>query len=340
MPPPMKLPLIMQYKMEITRLAPFPLYAIQGDLTPNTDYIAYIYDDHYQLLDTIQETTNGSGVLNMELPPYYWRYDDEYRLEIAEVLGMIGDVPIVGDTVVIDTMTIMRPYVDPMLLADTPEDLEEAVMYESIARSIINSITGGFMYQRQVFETVGAGNDYLSVPYRLNKIVQVIENDLLVYDSENSASAVTNRIYYITPDKGAISIYVPPGPAGYDRLQSKPVVPPLAYSDSFTLYNTNDSPNLIQYITGSPMFPSNWDYVVVVETGWPVIPHDIKQATTLIVNDLKCNNIPYINSYIKDYHSDQFTLKFDAGVFKDTGNRIADKILSNYVRPIYRLGVL
>ena len=74
--------------------------------------------------------------------------------------------------------------------------------------------------------------------------------------------------------------------------------------------------------------------------GWPIIPQDIKQATQLIINDLKCNNIPYINSYIKNYESYQFTLRFDDRVFKDTGNRIADKILSAYVRPIYRLGVI
>jgi hypothetical protein len=116
------------------------------------------------------------------------------------------------------------------------------------------------------------------------------------------------------------------------------------------LYNTNDSPNFsdsiydtktfVDMAANAAMFPQGWDYTVVVEAGWPIIPQDIKQATALIVNDLRCNNIPYINSYIKDYKSDQFDLVFDDRVFKDTGNRIADKILSAYVRPIYRLGVL
>jgi len=325
--------------MEITRLAPYPLYASHPGLSASTDYIAYIYDDHYILLSTIESTTDGDGTWSVELPEYFWNYDDEYRLEIVEKLGQIGDVPILGDTVLIDTLTIMRPYVDPDILADTPEDIEDAKMYEAIARAIINSITGGFLYERKTIETVGLGNDYLALPFRLNKVVQVVENDIIVYDAEDP-TLETNRTYYITPDKGAISIVMPASPDGYNRLQSKPVTPQMPASDSFTLYNTNDSPNIIQNITGSPMFPSNWDYVVTVEAGWPIIPQDIKQATTLIVNDLKCNNIPYINSYITDYKSDQFTLKFERGVFKDTGNRIADKILSAYVRPIYRLGVL
>ena len=93
---------------------------------------------------------------------------------------------------------------------------------------------------------------------------------------------------------------------------------------------------------GSPMFPGGWDYVVTVEAGWPVIPNDIKYCTRLLINDLKCNNLPYANAYISEYKSDQFSIKLDEGAFATgmTGNRIADKILSAYVRPIYRLGVL
>jgi hypothetical protein len=244
----------------------------------------------------------------------------------------------------------MRPYIDPDILADTPDDMAEAEMYEAIARAIINSITGGFMYKREVVETVGLGNDYLALPFRLNKILQVVENDIVIYDIENpDTNWVDIRDYYITPDKGAISVRLN-NEGGYNRLQSQPVLRQRGASDSFTRYNTNDSPNYIDTpydtknfstsVSGSPMFPNGWDYTVTVEAGWPIIPQDIKQATLLIVNDLKCNNIPYINSYIKDYKSDQFTLRFDDRVFKDTGNRIADKILSAYVRPIYRLGVL
>ena len=143
--------------MEITRLAPYPLYANQDGLQPNQDYIVHIYDDHYQLLSDFPVTSDGNGSISIELPEYYWRYDDEYRMEIAEITGYSGSTPIVGDTVVIDTMTIMRPYVDPDILADTPEDMEDAKMYEAIARAIINSITGGFMYERKIIETVPVG---------------------------------------------------------------------------------------------------------------------------------------------------------------------------------------
>jgi hypothetical protein len=337
--------------MEITRSQPFPLVLTQSGLEANTDYAITILDDHAGDLVELSATSNGSGVISVNLPNYFSRYDDEYRLEIYVKEGEEEDgSSILGDIVLIDTLTIMRPYFDPNLAAETDEEIEQATMYEAVARAIINSITGGFMYKRETVETNGFGSDYLPIPFRLNKLVRVYENGALVFDADPTDPDWVNvKDYYITPDRASITVSVP-NSYGLNRRQSKPVFGRTSASDSFTLYNTNDSPNYSQSIydtktfidlTGnSSMFPDGWDYTVIVEAGWPVIPQDIKQATMLIMNDLKCNNIPYINSYIKDYKSDQFSLSFDPGVFKDTGNRIADKILSAYVRPIYRLGVL
>lgn len=337
--------------MEITRLQPFPLTFSQGELESDTDYVVAILDDHANDLVEISATSDSDGVISVTLPNYFSRYDDEYRLEIYLKDGEnLDGSAIFGDLVMIDTLTIMRPYVDPSSLADTYEDIEQAKMYEAVARALINSITGGFTYKRETVETVGYGTDYLPVPFRLNKIIRVYENGVLVYDTEPvDPDWVNSREYYISPDKASITVSNP-STYGMNRRQTKPVLGRSVSSDSFTLYNTNDSPNYSDAIydtktfvdlTGNnTFFPKDWDYTVVVEAGWPIIPQDIKQATSLIMNDLKCNNIPYINSYIKDYKSDQFSLSFDPGVFKDTGNRIVDRILSAYVRPIYRLGVL
>lgn len=337
--------------MEITRLQPFPLTLTQGGFDPNTDYVVAILDDHAGDLVEITVESDSEGVISTNLPNYFSRYDDEYRLEIYVQDGLDSDgKTILGDMVFVDTLTIMRPYVDPLLLAETEDEIEQAKTYEAVARAIINSITGGFTYNRQTIETTGFGSDYLPIPFRLNKIVQVYENGVLVYDTDSADPNWKNaKEYYITPDRGAITQNIPTS-FGFNRRQSKPVFGRNAGSDSFTLYNTNDSPNysdaiydtktFIDLTGNNSLFPNGWDYTVIIEAGWPIIPQDIKQATMLLVNDLKCNNIPYINSYISDYKSDQFTLKFDPGVFKDTGNRIADKILSAYVRPIYRLGVL
>lgn len=337
--------------MEIIRLQPFPLVFTQGELDPNTDYVVAILDDHAEDLAEISSESDSNGVISINLPDYFSRYDDEYRIEIYLKDGEnLDGTAILGDLVLIDTLTIMRPYINPSTYAETEEDIEQAKVYEAVARAIINSITGGFEYKRETVETTGFGSDYLPIPFRLNKIVRVYENGVLVYDADPIDPNWTNaKNYYISDDKASITVSIPSS-FGFNRRQSKPVYGRNSASDSFTLYNTNDSPNysdaiydtktFIDLAGNNSLFPDGWDYTVIIEAGWPIIPQDIKQATTLIMNDLKCNNIPYINSYIKDYKSDQFTLSFDPGVFKDTGNRIADKILSAYVRPIYRLGVL
>ena len=330
--------------MELSRVSPFPLVFEADGFSANEDYVVCILDDHAGDLSEISTTSDANGKIQIELPNYYSRYDAEYRVEIYVQTGTNEDGSAIRDDLVyVDTLTIMRPYINPLEFAQSESDIAEAKQYEAIARAIINAITGGFLYERQTIETVGMGNDYLSVPFRLNKIVKVYENDILVYDLYPSDPENWQNIreYFITADRGAISVAVDSA-FGYNRIQSKPVTPRQSASDSFTLYNTNDSPNIIQNQIGSPMFPSGFDYVVEVETGWPVIPNDIKQATKLLINDLKCNNIPYMNAYIREYESDQFNLKFERDIFLSdkTGNRIVDRILSAYVRPIYRLGVL
>jgi hypothetical protein len=313
--------------MEIARLEPFPLVITYSDLENDSEYNVVISDDHSNVLENITATSDGSGNLAVTLTDYFSKYDDEYMVQIFDADDVL---------VVLDTLTIMRPYVIPSSLATTEEELISITDYEMIARAIINSITGGFKYTLERIEAVGLGTDYLSLPYRLNKILQVYENNVLVYDSEDP-EFVNIREYYITPDKATISVVYQ---GAWDRRQGNSVDTELAASDSFTLHNTNDSPNIIQARTGVPAFPNGWDYTVNVEAGWPIIPLDIKQATTLIINDIKCNNLPYVNQYISEYKSDQFNIKFSELAFKDTGNRIADRILSAYVRPIYRLGVL
>ena len=88
------------------------------------------------------------------------------------------------------------------------------------------------------------------------------------------------------------------------------------------------------------MFPKDWDYVVYGEFGWPVVPQDIKDATRMLIEDLRCGKLTYINKYIAEYETDQFKVKYSDMSLKGSGNLLVDKILQNYSIPIYRLGVL
>lgn len=321
--------------MEITRKPPYPLTVSYSGLTPSTNYTVSIMNDYTADLVEIPVTSNVSGVISTPLPDYFSRYDAAYVLEVYEMDGVN-----LGDIVISDTLTINRPYADPELLAENPSDLADATMYEALARAIIDSFTDGFKYKREIIETTGSGTDYIASPVRLNKIVRVYENNVLVYDAESTDPEWSNqREYSISPDRSAITVSVS---GAYNRYQSRPARTNYSMSDSFYPYDGYDEGNRHEPIMDRnySSFPKGWDYVFVVEAGWPVIPHDIKQATSLLYNDLKCNNMPYMNSYIKEYESGQFTLKFDPQAFSNTGNKVVDIILSNYPRNFGRLGVV
>jgi hypothetical protein len=319
--------------MIILRQTPFPITLEYSGLSASTDYAMHIYDDNSILLYSYDVTSDGDGVVSQELDKYFEKFDDEYAVYVYSLDE--NDEP--QDTVVIDNLSVKRPYVNPYLLGDTSEEDVDAVYNERIARSIIDNITGGFYYTYQTVETVGLGGDYLAMPDRINRINYVYKNNVKVYDRFVSASVVQDE-YVVTPDNTAITIRQE---GLYNRTQSKPVDLPLAASDSFNLYNDSDDPiAALTKVREFDLFPQDYDYTVVGEFGYPVVPLDIQEATKMLINDLQCNKLDYVSKYINEYRTDQFTIKYNELAWRGTGNRIVDQILQKYTTNFYKLGVL
>ena len=318
--------------MNILRQTPFPLEVSYSDLDASTDYILEIYDDHTNLILSEVVTSSGSGVINFELPQGFEKFDDTYSLYIYTI-----DIDDLADqTVVIDTLYIYRPYINPLTISDDTCTQEEYINLERTARQIIDTLVGGFYYYNTEVEASGLGADFLPLPKRSNRINQVYENNVKVYDRITPIDG--QYTYIITPDKTALTIQVTDV---YNRSQSKPVHLPLAASDSFMLYGDNyDQVTALTQITGASLFPKDWDYVVYGEFGWPVVPQDIKDATRMLMEDIRCGKLSYISKYITEYETDQFKVKYSDLSLKGSGNLLVDKILQNYSIPIYRLGVL
>lgn len=317
--------------MNILRQLPFPLTVSYSGLVPNDEYIMQIYDDHNVLVISYDVTADGSGNVEQELGLDFTKYDATYSLYIY-TLDVNGDPDEIG---LIDTLYIYRPYYNPLELAPTEGEQEEYILLERTARQVIDVITGGFYYQTGTEELIGNGADVLPVSRKIVKLNYLYENNVLAYDRFNNASG--NYTYYVTPDFSGITRYVG---QEFNRSQWKDVRLPIGSSDSFQLLGDDyDSVNLVSYRGGS-FFPENYDYVVYGEFGWPVVPQDIKDATKMLINDIKCNKFSYINRYIKEYETDQFTIKYADLAHKATGNLMVDRILSNYTSPIWKLGVL
>lgn len=323
--------------MEILRKPPYPLTATYT-VPAEGDYIIVVKDKSRDIvLDESSLESNNSPAVVYEIPELLSKYDDSYFLEVYEDLGE-GDK---GDIVVEDNLEIVRPYVDASELATTASEIAQYKEYETLARTIIDSITGGFYYYTDYIETVGQGTDYMPLWNRTYKILKVYENSVLVYDSSNTEDgpALADWNYLITKDKSAITKDPVSAIDGFNRSEQQPPNIVVAPSDSYALFDTEDSGN-IYTISPGVAFPKGYDYIFLLEQGYKVVPNDIKDATLMLIDDIRCGKLDYYKRYILNYSTDQFRIQIDKSALDGTGNILVDKILDKYKSNISKPGVL
>jgi len=293
--------------MEILRVPPYSNididYVIPASIV-DEDVTVLITDLADLSLSTLEFTELSTGDnVTINLPA---RYDSSYRVEIK----------IAGDIVSDETYQIFRPYVDPTTKATTASDIAAYALNEEIARAIIDSIVpDGFYYRKKVLHFTGTGSDYLPIWDDVKKVLTVYENNKLVED----------RQYEVTSDKTAI---VEKSTDNINRAEFYPLVLPAASSDFLDP----------QFVYRG--FGTTWDYVITVEHGYTFVPSNIVRATEMLVHDIECGKLEYYKRFVSSYNTDQFKIQFDKGLFEGTGNIIVDKILSQYVKSITKIGVL
>jgi hypothetical protein len=328
--------------MQILRLPPYPLTISYDVPLPNTDYILVINESARNVNDVTENIVSTVGSkLEYTLPDQFNSYDESYYLAIYEdVDGLPGDI------VVEDNLEIMRPYVDPTTLARnngalTATEITQYTQWEGLARAIIDSIVpGGFYYERSWYETNGNGTDYLGVWDRVYKIAKAYENNELVWDSTEDPAALFEWNYLLTKDKTAIiKEWNQQMTDSYIRQVGTPKGVPLGESDSVYLYDTEDSPVTLAVIPGVT-FPVTFNYLFSLETGYKVVPYDIKDAITMLIDDIKCGRMEYHKRYILDYSTDQYKIKIDKSALSGTGNILVDRILEKYITNFGTPGVL
>jgi len=315
--------------MQILRLPPYPLSVTYSVPEVNTSYMFVIEDVENQ--DVIREAilSTSQSKVTLELPVEFSKYDKSYYLSIYEEIseGVIADEPVVEDN-----LEIVRPYIDPSTLGTTTSEIAKYTEYESIARTMIDNITGGFYNKKIYLEVVGEGTDYIPVWSRINKILKVYENAELVYDSSLETPAIGTYNYLITKDKTAITKDPVVSVDSVNRAEKMPSRYTIAPSDSFALFDTEDSGNTYT-IHGTVGFMEGYDYIFQIEAGYRVVPYDIQDATKMLINDIDCGKLDYYKRYVKTYRTDQFQIEYDKSMLDGTGNILVDKILAKYIVP-------
>jgi hypothetical protein len=322
----------------ILRIPPYPLSVTYSVPDANTDYILVIENVPEQIEIEEFVTSNANSQLVYPLTGDFVKYDKSYALSIYEDVD--GDR---GDVVVEDNLEVVRPYVNPATLATsgTATDIAAYTEYENLARLMIDSITGGFYYDRTYLEVVGQGTDYIPLWKRTHKILKAYENAELVYDLSDTVNgpALKEYNYLITKDKTAITKDPVESTDAINRAERRYAKIPVAPSDSISLFDTEDSGN-VQTIVPAAAFSEGSDCIFLLETGYKVVPVDIADATKLLIEDIKCGKLDYYKRYVQKYSTDQFKIEYDKRIIEGTGNLLVDKILNKYVETIIRPGVL
>lgn len=320
--------------MEALRVPPYPILVTYTVAEPSTDHIVEIKDkDRNDVLAEYEVESSADSKISIEISGDFTKYDDSYYLVVYQ--GSVDQDSIVVE----DNLEIKRPYVDPNRLATTASEVAEYAKHERIARAIIDSVTGGFYYKVEWLDKTGQGTDYLPIWDRTYKILKAYENSLLVYDASLENPVLADLSYELTKDKTAIIKNSEESGLIGNRAEQKGLNLHVAPSDSFNVYDTDYSENAYTFSTGAA-FPEGWDYLFLLETGYKVVPHDIYEATLMLIDDIKCGKIDYYKRYVTSYNTEQFRVQFDKTVLDGTGNMLVDKILDKYKQSITRIGIL
>jgi hypothetical protein len=336
--------------MQKLRLPPYPLSITYDVPEADTDYVLVINEGTRNVNDvTATITSSSDSQINYTLPDQFNTYDESYSLTIYEAIYTTASTSAEeGDIVVEDNLEIMRPYVNPIKLAQeetegTATDIAKYTMWEGLARAIIDSIVpGGFYYERSWYETNGNGTDYMPIWDRTYNILKAYENNILVWDyyDDPQAQGDGQWNYLLTKDKTSIiKEWTQIGDQSYIRQIGTPKGVPLGESDSIYLYDTEDSTVTLAVAPGVT-FPVTFNYLFQLETGYKVVPYDIQDAIRMLIDDIKCGRMEYHKRYITNYSTDQYRIQIDKSALDGTGNILVDKILQKYITNFGTPGVL
>jgi hypothetical protein len=301
--------------MEILRVPPYPITTTWDVPEANKAYSIYVEDLVDHSFEITEETSNQDSQIEYVLPRAKVQFDREFVIRIID-----------QDTteIVVDSnLTVYRPYVDPNMLGTTEQEIAEYKELEIVARKIIDSYCeDGFYNHKLVVQQVGQGTDYFPLWHETNRVLKVYENDILVYDVDDTETQ-WEYVYKVMLDNSAIYRY--PATVGdnvveYNRLEYNPTKTPHAIGD-LGFYGRSGQ---------GVSFPRGYDYTFVLDAGFKAVPPEIELATKYLINDIKNNDNEYYKRFITHYQTDQFTVKFDKQVLGGTGNLLVDKILDNY----------
>ena len=292
-----------------------------------TDSVIYTVTD-IDLDEVIfaDEATDSTGnTWLMELSSDICKYDRKLRITIEMLdYGTPSTNSQVGTNGSYNTdyldVSLVRPYVTADELASelgltiTEEDpantseIKRTTLqrYERQARMFINSqVNDNFRFQYKTLVVIGEDTDVLFLGERIESFNKIIKDDEVIFDT-TSDPEVDLLNYDIEISKS--------------KYQLKPI----------SKATNIDEGKAVYVIVDPGVFEKGSAYHVRGEYGWKFIPVDIREATILLVDDMRCNDWSYRNKGLASLKNDGFDIEFTDSIFLGTGNILVDSLLAPY----------
>jgi hypothetical protein len=183
---------------------------------------------------------------------------------------------------------------------------------EKYARKIIENYTGQNFYLYDDVQTVyGSGSDVLPLPYKLNTLHELYQNDILLEDTINN---VSNWGYDVQISESGFGLRVNRA----NMLDN-------------TVYTANGMvPPSINY-SGGGMFVKDYTYRVQGRYGWDKVPDEIEIACIELMRDYFSRDKMWRNKYVKNVKTFDWNFEYNGDSFVGTGNMYVDKLLDAFV---------
>lgn len=219
---------------------------------------------------------------------------------------------------------VVTPYAN---LSDVIEDLNfgtdpsdpnyksyhELQMAEKYARKLIEIYTNQAFHLYDDKEIVyGSGSDILPLPFKLNQIHEVYENDVLLIDNINN---VKNWIYTPMISESGFGI----------RVNRQQMMDDMIYSANGMVQPTINDQGF------SAAFKKDRRYSVQGRFGWSSIPDNVEEACIVLIKQFFDQDRAWKDKYVKNISTFDWKFEFMADAHKGTGNLYADQLLSPYV---------
>jgi hypothetical protein len=280
-----------------------------------SSYATNVYFEAYDL-DTEEfvqsgaATTSGSSIYSINFTADSTSYDRNIKLEIITTSSA-------GAYNEIKNISLIRPYATWQRieeLASIPSGTASStlVKLERRARLSLNSFIGNNFYkQKKTITVYGNNTDILTLPENLHRIDKIYEDDLLVYERDNSLVQLDYPVE-ITDSKTRIKIV-------NTSTKNKETM-------EFPMFS-------VFYYDG--VFRKDHAYAIDGIWGWEYVPSDIEQATTLLVEDYLCNDFNIRNKNISELSNDSYNIKYGSDFATGTGNLTVDNLIAHYKEPRY-----